>query len=137
MLGLQAIDLVINKENIPLAPDPQSKRPTPQLNRVPSKTKRGMWTNKALETVMDVVDKRTHSLKKDIISWNILVISIANHLNGKTKSRKMGPKGVLTKKEDAIVIKWTLNMQECGLSISLQQLKMKVVGLTQTKDTSF
>jgi hypothetical protein len=28
-------------------------------------------------------------------------------------------------------------MQECGLSISLQQLKMKVVGLTQTKDTSF
>jgi hypothetical protein len=104
---------------------------------VPSKTKRGMWTNKALETVMDVVDKRTHSLKKDIISWNILVISIANHLNGKTKSRKMGPKGVLTEKEDAIVIKWTLNMQECGLSISLQQLKMKVVGLTQTKDTSF
>jgi hypothetical protein len=26
-------------------------------------------------------------------------------------------------------------MQECGLSISLQQLKMKVVNLTQTRDT--
>ncbi len=28
------------------------------------------------------------------------------------------------------MIKWT-NMQECGLSISLQQLKMKVAKLTQ------
>jgi hypothetical protein len=28
-------------------------------------------------------------------------------------------------------------MQECGLSISLQQLKTKVAKLTQTKDTSF
>jgi hypothetical protein len=27
--------------------------------------------------------------------------SLSNHLNGKIKSRKMGPKGVLIKKEDA------------------------------------
>jgi hypothetical protein len=32
LLDLQAIDLVINKENLPLALDPQSKRSTPQLN---------------------------------------------------------------------------------------------------------
>ncbi len=49
----------------------------------------------------------------------------------------MGPKRVLIKEEDAILIKWTLDMQECGLSISLQQLKMKVAKLTQTKDTPF
>jgi hypothetical protein len=41
------------------------------------------------------------------------------HLNGKTKSKKMGPKGVLTKKEDAVMIAWTLAMQKCALSIIL------------------
>jgi hypothetical protein len=32
------------------------------------------------------------------------------HLNGKTKSKKMAPRGVLTEKEDAIMITWTLAM---------------------------
>jgi hypothetical protein len=41
-------------------------------------------------------------------------------MNGKTKSKKMKPRAVLTKKEDAIVITWTLVMGECGLPISLQ-----------------
>ncbi len=39
--------------------------------------------------------------------------------------------GVFTKEEDVAMIKWTLDMQECKLSINLQQLKMKVVELTQ------
>ncbi len=42
----------------------------------------------------------------------------------------MGPIGVLIEEEDLVVIAWTLAMHECGLSISLQQLKMKVVELT-------
>jgi hypothetical protein len=42
------------------------------------------------------------------------------------KSKKMGPRGVLTKKKDIMMIAWILTMQECGLSITLQQLKMKV-----------
>ncbi len=57
--------------------------------------------------------------------------SFSNHLNIKTRSRKMGLGGVFTKEEDVAVIKWTLDMQECKLFISLQQLKMKVVELTQ------
>jgi hypothetical protein len=32
MFDLQATNLVTNKENITLAPDPQSKRSAPQLN---------------------------------------------------------------------------------------------------------
>jgi hypothetical protein len=46
------------------------------------------------------------------------------------KSKKMGPRGVLTKEEDAAMITSLLTIQECGLSITLQQLKMKVVELT-------
>jgi hypothetical protein len=49
-------------------------------------------------------------------SWNIPLSSLSNHLNGKTKSRNMGPRSVLTSKEDVEVIKWTLVMQECKLS---------------------
>jgi hypothetical protein len=38
------------------------------------------------------------------------------HLNGKTKSKKMGPRGVFPTKDNVKVIKWTLVMQKCELS---------------------
>jgi hypothetical protein len=38
---------------------------------------------------------------------------------------------------DVKMIKWTLTMQECKLSINLHQLKMKVAKLTQTRPTLF
>ncbi len=44
----------------------------------------------------------------------------------------MGLGGVLTK-EDVIVITWTLTMQEYGLSISLQQLKIKICEVNTNK----
>jgi hypothetical protein len=78
---------------------------------MPSTTRKNMWTNEALKITMDVVERGTH-------------------LNGKTRSRNMGLGGVLTKVEDSIMITWTLAMQECGLSISLQQFKMEVAELT-------
>ncbi len=78
-----------------------------------------MWTNEVLEEAMDVIEKGTHSIRKANKSWNIPMSSLVDHLNGKTKSRKMRPRGVLTKEEDVVVITWTLVMQEYGLSISL------------------
>ncbi len=94
MLDLQAINLIVNKENFPLALDPQSKRLAAQLNRVPSKTRRNMWTNETLETSMDVVERGTGSLKKANKSWNIPMNFLSNHLNGKTRFGKMGLGGV-------------------------------------------
>jgi len=79
-----------------------------------------------LEATMDVVERRTCYLKRANRPWNILLNSLSNHLNGKTRFKKMGPRGVLIEKKDVTVIKWTLNIQECGLSTSLQQLKMKI-----------
>jgi len=78
-----------------------------------------MWTDYALGTTMDVVEKWIHSLRRANRAWNIPLSSLSNHLNGKTKSIKMGPRGVLIAKKGAKVIKWTLAMQECGLSINL------------------
>jgi hypothetical protein len=95
-----------------------------------------MWTNDALETIMDVVRRGTHSLKKANKTWNIPLNSLFNHLNGKTKF-EMGLGGVFTIEEDVEMIEWTLTMQECRLSINVHQLKMKVTKLTQTRPTSF
>jgi len=69
---------------------------------------------------MNVVERGTFSLKRTSKSWNIPMIFVADRLNGKTRSRKMGLRGVLTEKEDVVMIKWTLNMQEFRLSISVQ-----------------
>jgi hypothetical protein len=74
---------------------------------MPSKTRRGMWIDETLEVLMDVIERVTHSLKKATKSWNIPMNSLADHLNGKTRSMKMGLGGVLI---DAIVITWTLAM---------------------------
>jgi hypothetical protein len=76
MLDLQATNLTTNKENLPSIFNPQIKRSTPQLNQVPSKIKRGMWPNEALEKTMDVIEKRTHSLRKASKSWNIPMSSL-------------------------------------------------------------
>jgi hypothetical protein len=89
---------------------------------MPSKTKRGMWTNEVSKVTMDVIERGTHSQRRPYKSWKIPMSFLVDYLNRKTKSKKMGPKRVFIKKEDAILIKWTLDMQECGLSISLQQL---------------
>jgi hypothetical protein len=52
--------------------------------------------------------------------WQILLIIFSNHLNGKTRSRKIDPSNVLTNKEDKTLVAWILGMQEFGFSITLQ-----------------
>jgi hypothetical protein len=36
--------------------------------------------------------------------------SLSNHLNDKTKSKKARPQQVLTKKKDATIVTWVLNI---------------------------
>jgi hypothetical protein len=59
---------------------------------------------------MDVMEIRHTSLRKATKYWNVPLTSLSNHLNGKTKSKKVGSQGVLTKHEDAIIVTWVLNM---------------------------
>jgi hypothetical protein len=80
---------------------------------------------------MDVVENGTYTLGTANRAWNIPMNSISDHMNGKTKSKKMGLGGVPIEKKDVAVIAWTLT------SISLKQLKSKVAKLTQTRATPF
>lgn len=53
---------------------------------------------------MDAIEKGTHSIRRVNKSWSTPINSFANHLNGRTISKKMGLGSVLTKEEDAIMI---------------------------------
>jgi hypothetical protein len=44
---------------------------------------------------------------------------------------------MLTLEENQVMVAWVFSMQEIGLSINVQQLKMKVVELIQTRPTPF
>jgi hypothetical protein len=61
---------------------------------------RGKWTNEALEEAMDAIQNVTTSLRKANKHWNIPLTSLFNHLNGKTKSRKLGPTDMLIVNKD-------------------------------------
>jgi hypothetical protein len=86
---------------------------------------------------MDAIENMQTFLRKFNKLWNILLTSLSNHLNGKTRTQKMGLVGVLLTIEDQVLIKWILAMQKVYLSITLAQLKMKVAKLTQTKLVPF
>jgi hypothetical protein len=79
---------------------------------------------------MDDVEKGHTSLRKVVWYWNIPLNSLLNHLGGRTRWRKFGPQGMLTKQEDETMVTWVLNMQKVRLYVTFQQLKMKVVEIT-------
>jgi hypothetical protein len=69
--------------------------------------------------------------------WNIPFTSLLDRFNGRIKSNKMGAQGVIIEVEDGAIVNWVLNMQKTNLFVTLQQLKLKVVKVTQTKSTPF
>jgi hypothetical protein len=59
---------------------------------------------------MDAIENGTTLLKKKCKHWNIPLISLSNHLYGKTRSRKLGLVRVLTLEEYQVVVAWVLSM---------------------------
>jgi hypothetical protein len=86
---------------------------------------------------MDVMEKGNAYLKMVEKYWNILATSLSDHLNGRTRCKKVGPQGMLIEHEDEAMVTWVLNIQKVALSINIQQLKMKVAEITQTRPTTF
>jgi hypothetical protein len=52
---------------------------------------------------MDVIENGTTSLRKASRHWNIPFTSLFDHLYGKTKSRKLGPIGLLIVEKNQVV----------------------------------
>ncbi len=64
---------------------------------------KGKCTNKTMEEVMDVIERRTCFLQHASSSWNIHLNIFCDHLNGQTQFRKMGPRGMLIEKKDIAI----------------------------------
>jgi len=77
---------------------------------MPTTNLKGKWSSELLETTMDVAEKNIIFFGGANKFWGIPVTSLSNHLYGKTKSRKIGPLGVLTQEKDEIIVAWVLNM---------------------------
>jgi hypothetical protein len=73
-------------------------------------TKKSKWIFQTLKKLLRFVKKMTHSLRKVNQSWNIPLLSILDYLNGKTRSRKMGPNVVLTYKSVVTQIRATTSV---------------------------
>ncbi len=86
---------------------------------------------------MDAIQNATTSLKKASKHQNISFTSLLDHLNGKTRYKKLGPTGVLIVEEDQIVDTQVLSMQEVGLSINLQQFKNESGETNSNKANTF
>jgi hypothetical protein len=63
-----------------------------------------------LEEAMDAMENQTIFFRRASKQWNILLTSLSNHLYGKTRTRKLGPIGILTLEEDQVVVAWVLSM---------------------------
>ncbi len=126
----------LDKENIPpqIAIASTIQKPT-RMRRGLDAYLRGKWTHQQLEEAMDVMEGGLTSMKKASKHWNIPLSSLSHHLNGKIRKKKVGTIGILIEEEDVAIIVWVLGMQSCGLSITLFQLKLKVVKLIQTCPT--
>ncbi len=117
-----------NQENIPPKLDPIRK--PPRVYKMPTISGRRKWTYEAFKEVMDAIKNINVTLRKASRLWNLPLNSLFNILNGKTRTRKVGVKGVLTAREDVGMLTWILTMNKVGLSIHIQQLKQKVAKIT-------
>ena len=97
---------------------------------------RAQWSDRALEMAIEAINNG-HSYSKVSVEYKILRYSLRNHMNGKTRSRKMGPKGVFKSEEEIALYHYIEEMVDCGLSLSPTQLIIKVGEMTEDTITPF
>jgi hypothetical protein len=55
---------------------------------------------------MDYMKREHTCLKKVVKYWNIPLNSLSDHLNGRTRCKKVGLEGVLIEHEDEAMVIW-------------------------------
>ncbi len=83
----------MDKENVFLQTISNIIQRLTKIIKVLTTDPRGKWISESLKIAMDAVEKGIISLWGVNKFWGILVISLSDHLYGKTKSRKIGSKG--------------------------------------------
>ena len=70
-------------------------------------------------------------------AFNIPRSSLRDHLSGRTTTRKIGAKTILTNQEEELLIQYIDDMLEVGQPLTPQMLKLKVAEICQGKLTPF
>jgi hypothetical protein len=83
-------------------------------NKQPNVFKWNTWTNQQLKDTINVVERGHTYFKKSSKYYNIMLTSFSYHLNGRTRSKKMNPQGVLTEQKNEKITTWVQNMQKVG-----------------------
>ena len=115
------------------------EEPTQQPNRGGKRKnayQRAQWSDRALELAMEVFDN-DHFYSRIFAKYKILRSSIRDHMNGKTRSRKMDPKGVLTVEDETALCNYIEEMTNYGLLLIPIQIKIKVGQMIEERINSF
>ena len=70
-------------------------------------------------------------------AFNIPRSSLRDHLSGRTTTRKIGAKTILTNQEEQLLIQYIDEILEVGQPLTPQMLKLKVAEICQGKLTPF
>ena len=98
--------------------------------------KTGQWSDATLKAAISVVEAGGN-IKTTARYFDIPPSSLADHVYGKTLSRKKGPPIVLSEEEERALKAYMIKMQEIGHPLSMQQLRLKVATIVQERVTPF
>jgi hypothetical protein len=82
----------------------------PRAYRIPIVSERGKWIDETLKKTMDAIGNDNITLRKVSRLWSIPLSSLSNHLNDRTRTKKVRIEKVLITKEDAKIVTWILTI---------------------------
>ena len=78
-----------------------------------------------------------HKMSEVCLKYGIPRSSLRDHVEGRTRTRRMGPNTILTQEEECQLVDYIQMMVLWGHPLTLSQLKSKVAEITQLRITSF
>jgi hypothetical protein len=96
----------------------------------------GNWSTESLKAAIRAVEEGC-KIREVARHFDIPASSLADHVHGRTLTRKRGRGGVLTDVEEHLLVDWMLKMANLGYPVNMGELKAKVFELTQTRPTPF
>ena len=98
--------------------------------------RRARWSDEDLVAAIGCYDVG-YKISECCQAFNIPRLSLRDHLSGRTTSRKVGAKTILTRKEEGFVIEYIDEMLDIGQPLTPQMLKLKVGEIYEGRLTRF
>jgi transposase-like protein len=97
----------------------------------------GSWTEESMKEAIKEVKKGNDSIRKIGDRYKIPASSIRDWMSGKTSSKKKGPRTVLSKEEEDVIVEWCVANQQMNRGITFYMLRKKVADVCQGRETPF